>query len=108
YEDKFSPTELRTIQDWIIRRQLLGTPGVADVSSFGGFLKQYEVSIDSDRLKSLDVSIPEVTQALEKNNQNTGGSYLKTGPRAYFIRTEGLVSSPEDIGKIVVRTNENG
>ncbi|RYZ50892.1 MAG: efflux RND transporter permease subunit, partial [Sphingobacteriales bacterium] len=108
YEDKFTPTELRTIQDWIVRRQLLGTPGIADVSSFGGFLKQYEVAIDPDRLKSLGVTIPEVTKALEQNNQNTGGSYIKSGPRAYFIRTEGLVNSAEEIGKIVVRTDQSG
>src|SRR6478672_11871560 len=80
YEGKYDALELRTIQDWIIRRQLLGTPGVADVSSFGGYLKQYEVAVDPIKLKSLNLTINDVFSALEKNNQNTGGSYIEKGP----------------------------
>ena len=108
YEKRYSPTELRTIQDWLVRRQLLGTPGVADVSSFGGLLKQYEVAIDPERLRSLNVTIEEVYQAVARNNQNTGGAYLDQKPTAYFIRTEGLAASTADIGNIVVRTTGNG
>ena len=107
YEHKFDATELRTIQDWIIRRQLLGVEGIADVSSFGGYLKQYEIALNPDKLSSMDISISEVFKALEKNNQNTGGAYIDKKPNAYFIRTEGLIKSIEDIENIVVRTNAN-
>jgi heavy metal efflux system protein len=105
YEAKYSTMELRTIQDWIVRRQLLGTPGVADVSSFGGYLKQYEVSVNPDKLKSMNVSLAEIFEALSKNNENTGGAYIEKKPNAYFIRGIGLVTSLEDIEKIVVKTN---
>lgn len=108
YEDQYDATELRTIQDWIIRRQLLGTKGVADVSSFGGYLKQYEISLDPDKLKSYNLSIQDVLTALEKNNQNTGGAYIEKGPTAQFIRSEGLVTSNDDIERIVVTNTENG
>lgn len=103
YENRYSPTELRSIQDWVVRRQLLGTPGVADVSSFGGLLKQYEIAIDPDRLRSYGLSIGDLFTALSRNNQNTGGAYIDKKPSAYFIRTEGLVTNLDDIGRIVVR-----
>lgn len=103
YEQKFSQTELRTIQDWIIRKQLLATEGIADVSSFGGQLKQYEVSVRSDKLRSLGVSISDVYDALQNNNQNTGGAYIEKGPTVLFIRTEGLAKTIEDIEQIVVK-----
>jgi cobalt-zinc-cadmium resistance protein CzcA len=108
YEKKYNATELRTIQDWIVRRQLLGTPGVADVSSFGGLLKQYEVALDPERLRSLGVTVNEVYQAVASNNQNAGGAYLDQNPTAAFIRTEGLATSPADIGNIVVRSTSTG
>ena len=108
YEDEYSLMELRTIQDWIVKRQLIGTPGVADVSTFGGKVKQYEIAVDPARLRSMQVSISDIFTALEKNNQNTGGAYIDKKPSAYFIRSEGLVGSLEDIGNIVVRTGENG
>ncbi|WP_353185282.1 CusA/CzcA family heavy metal efflux RND transporter [Parapedobacter lycopersici] len=108
YEDRFSLMELRTIQDWIVRRRLLGTPGVADVSSFGGYLKQYEVAIDPDRLRAMNVTLSELFGALEKNNQNTGGAYIEKQPNAYFIRSSGLINDLKDIEKIVVRVNPNG
>lgn len=108
YENKYPPMELRTIQDWIIRRQLLGTEGVADVSSFGGYLKQYEIALNPDKLRSMNISISDVFIALKKNNQNTGGAYIDKKPNAYFIRSEGLIGSKEDIEKIVVKTNANG
>lgn len=107
YEKKYDATALRTIQDWIVRRQLLGVEGIADVSSFGGYLKQYEIALNPDKLRSMDISISDIFKALEKNNQNTGGSYIDKKPNAYFIRSEGLINSMEDIENIVVRTNEN-
>lgn len=103
YEQKFSQTELRTIQDWIIRKQLLSTEGIADVSSFGGQLKQYEVSVRTDKLRSLGVSISDVYDALQNNNQNTGGAYIEKGPTVLFIRTEGLAKTIEDIQQIVIK-----
>ncbi len=108
YEDKYSAMDLRTIQDWIVRRQLLGTPGVADVSSFGGYLKQYEVAIKPEILRSMNLTINDIFTALEKNNQNTGGAYIDKRPNAYFIRSEGMVSSLEDIENIVVKTKADG
>lgn len=107
YEDKYDATELRSIQDWIIRPQLLGTPGVAEVNTLGGYLKQYEIAIQPDKLKSMNTTIPEIFDALERNNENTGGAYIDKKPYAYFIRGIGMVSSIEDISKIVVK-NQNG
>jgi len=108
YEQKYDAMELRTIQDWIIKRQLLGTPGVAEVSGFGGFVKQYEIAVNPDRLHSMNVTISEIFDALQKNNQNTGGAYIDKKPNAYFIRSEGLVKSVDEIGKIVVKPTESG
>lgn len=108
FESRYTALELRTIQDWIVRRQLLGTPGVADVSSFGGFLKQYEVAVDPDKLMSLGITIEEVFTALEKNNQNAGGSYIEKGPTVLFIRSEGLAANIDDINKIVVKNTTSG
>ncbi|KIC94160.1 CusA/CzcA family heavy metal efflux RND transporter [Flavihumibacter solisilvae] len=108
YEQQYSLTDLRTIQDWIIRRQLLGTPGVADISSFGGHLKQYEVAVMPDRLKSMGTSVAEVFQALEQNNQNSGGAYIEKNATALFIRTEGLATSLDDIRSIFVKHTAEG
>ena len=108
YESKYDAMELRTIQDWIVRRQLLGTPGVADVSSWGGKLKQYEIAVNPDKLHAMNIGISEIFAALQKNNQNTGGAYIDQKPYAFFIRSEGLAQNLEDIEKIVVRNNFNG
>ncbi len=108
YESVFGLDELRSIQDWIVRRQLLGTPGVADVSSFGGWLKQYEVSVQADKLKSMGVTIADVFDALEKNNQNSGGAYIEKGNEMLFIRTEGMTGTIEDIEKIRIKTTPAG
>ena len=108
FEKKFDLTELRTIQDWIIRRQLMGTPGVADVSSFGGKLKQYEVALDPSKLQSLGISLEQVFTALEKNNQNSGAAYIEKGPQLLFVRTEGLAESIEEIENIYVTNAGNG
>ncbi|RMZ61075.1 CusA/CzcA family heavy metal efflux RND transporter [Chryseobacterium nematophagum] len=106
-ENKYNAKELRTMQDWIVRRQLNGTPGVAEINSFGGQLKQYEVAIDPNRLKAMGVSITDIFTALEKNNQNTGGAYIDKKPNAYFIRGIGIVTSLEDVKNIAVK-NETG
>lgn len=108
YEGKYGPMELRTIQDWIVRRQLLGTPGVADVSSFGGELKQYEIAVKPEQLKAHNITIADVFDALEKNNQNTGGAYIEKGPTVLYIRSEGLTAGIDDIEKIVVQNLDNG
>ncbi|MBT2621829.1 CusA/CzcA family heavy metal efflux RND transporter [Chryseobacterium sp. ISL-6] len=106
-EKKYNAKELRTMQDWIVRRQLNGTPGVAEVNSFGGELKQYEVAINPNRLKAMGVSITDIFTSLEKNNQNTGGAYIDRKPNAYFIRGIGMVTSLEDVKNIAVK-NETG
>ncbi len=108
YESKFDARELRTIQDWIIRRQLLGTPGVADVSSFGGLLKQYEIAIKPNELKAYNITVADVFSAIENSNQNTGGAYIEKGPTILYIRSEGLVKDMADIENIVIRQTANG
>jgi cobalt-zinc-cadmium resistance protein CzcA len=107
YEDKYDAMELRTIQDWIVKRQLSGIPGIVEINSFGGYLKQYEVAVDPDVLFSLNITIGEVFEALNKNNQNTGGSYIEKVNRAYYIRSEGMISRTKDIEQVVV-ANRNG
>ena len=107
-ESKYTAMDLRTMQDWIVARQLYGTPGVAEVNSFGGQVKQYEVAVNPDRLIAMGITIPEIFVALEKNNENTGGAYIDKKPNAYFIRGVGLISSFDDIRNIVVKTNPNG
>ena len=108
YEDQYNVMELRTIQDWIVRRQLLDVKGVAEVSSFGGYLKQYEVAVIPEKLMAYNITIGDVFTALETNNQNTGGSYIEKGPTILFIRSEGLVGGMEDIRNIVVKNLPNG
>ncbi|MDB5277350.1 MAG: CusA/CzcA family heavy metal efflux transporter [Ferruginibacter sp.] len=108
YENKYTAMELRTIQDWIVRRQLLGVKGVAEVSSLGGYLKQYEIAVDPAKLKSANITIKDVFSALEDNNQNTGGAYIEKGPTVLFIRSEGLVGSFDDINNIVVKNLADG
>lgn len=105
YENKYSLADLRTIQDWLVRRQLLGTKGVADVSTFGGELKQYEVAVNPSLLKAMNLSIADVFNALHNNNQNTGGAYIEKGPTVLYIRSEGLAGNIDDIENIVVRNS---
>ena len=102
-EGKYSSKDLRAMQDWIVARQLYGTEGIAEVNSFGGELKQYEVAVDPNRLRALGVSIPDIFDALERNNQNTGGAYIDKKPNAYFIRGIGMVTSLEDVRNIAIR-----
>jgi len=107
YEDDYDATELRTIQDWIVRRQLSGIPGVVEINTWGGYLKEYEVSINSKRLQANDISVSEVFQALESNNSIAGGSYIEKNEEAYFIRGEGLLKSLEEIENISVSMRGN-
>ena len=107
YKDKYSLADLRTIHDWIVKRQLSGTKGIVEVSGFGGFIKQYEVAVHPATLRLFDITLSEIVEALKTNNQNTGGSYIQDGPYAKYIRAEGILTSIADIEYIVVKTNNN-
>jgi cobalt-zinc-cadmium resistance protein CzcA len=107
FADKYTDTDLRTYQDWIVKRQMAMLQGVVEVNSFGGRIKQYEVAVDPDRLKSMGVTIADVFHALEVNNENTGGAYIVKNHKANFIRGEGLARSLDDLRHIVVRTENN-
>ena len=104
YEHQYSLTQLRTMQDWIVRKQLSGTPGVAEVSGWGGYVKQYEVAINTDQLNASGVSVSEVFDALQRNNANTGGSYIEQNSNQYYIRGIGVVKNLEDVANITVKT----
>lgn len=108
FEKKYDATELRTIQDWMIRRQLLGVDGVADVSGFGGKLKQYEIAVDLVRLKGFGLTVGDVFKAVEQNNQNTGGAYIERNSSTTYIRTEGLMKSEEDIEQTIISQSSFG
>ncbi len=106
YESQYNDTTLRTIQDWIIKRQMAMLPGVVEVNSFGGHIKEYEVAIAPERLKSMGITISEIYNAIQKNNANTGGAYITSNHKANFIRGEGLASSLEDLKNIVIKTED--
>jgi cobalt-zinc-cadmium resistance protein CzcA len=108
YESKYDPMELRTLQDWVVRREMLGTPGVADINSYGGFVKEYEIAVNPERLRGMNLTLNDVFETLEKNNENTGSAYIEKNPNAYFIRGIGLVNNREDIEKMVVKTSTGG
>lgn len=101
---KYTPTEIRTIQDWVVRRKLLGLPGVADVSGYGGFTKEYQAKIKPERLKSLGITVDELYEALAKGNSNTGGAYIEKDNKAYTIRGIGLAKNLDDIANTVIET----
>jgi len=107
-EQKYSAMDLRTMQDWIVARQLTGISGVAEITGFGGISKQYEVAVNPDRLKAMNITIPEIFNALQRNNENTGGAYIDKKPNAYFIRGVGLVKTFSDIQNIVIKHQGNG
>jgi cobalt-zinc-cadmium resistance protein CzcA len=104
YEHQYSLTQLRTYQDWIVRKQLSGTPGVAEVSGWGGYVKQYEVAINSERLNASGVTVSEIFTALQRNNANTGGSYIEQNSNQYYIRGIGVVKNMTDISNITIKT----
>jgi len=106
YEKKYDLTQLRTYQDWIIRKQLAGTPGVAEVSGWGGYVKQYEVAIDAERLNATGVTLADIYQALQDNNANTGGSYIEQDANQYYIRGIGVVKTMADIAAIAIKTTD--
>jgi len=103
YEDKYSPRELRTVQDWIAKRQLSGIPGVVEVNTWGGFLKQYEIAINPEQLRASNIKLLEVFDAIDKNNSVAGGAYIEKQNMSYFIRGDGMVNSLSDIEAIVVK-----
>ncbi len=105
YENKYSARELRTIQDWIVKRQLSGIPGVVEINAWGGYLKEYEVAINTKKLNAMNISVSRVFDALEKNNSVAGGGYIEKADQAYFIRGQGRVNSLEDIRNIIVKNN---
>ncbi|GGF80111.1 CusA/CzcA family heavy metal efflux RND transporter [Wenyingzhuangia marina] len=107
FKEQYSASDLRTIQDWIVKRQLLGIEGVAEINSMGGYLKQYEVAIDPMVLKSMNLNITNIFDALEKSNENTGGAYIEKKPNTYYIRAKGIAKSLEDIGNIVIQKQNN-
>ena len=107
YENRYSPMELRTIQDWIAKRQLSGIPGVVEVNTWGGFLKQYEIAINPEQLRSANITLLEVFDAIDKNNSVAGGAYIEKQDMSYFIRGDGMVNNIDDIKSIVVK-NING
>jgi len=107
YEDQYDAMELRTIQDWIVKRQMALVPGVVEVNAFGGFVKQYEVAINPDKLKSFGITMHQVLEALKANNANTGGAYIEKNHQANFIRGEGLARSISDLENTVV-INDSG
>ncbi|MGJ5642704.1 CusA/CzcA family heavy metal efflux RND transporter [Formosa sp. S-31] len=105
FEERYSITDLRTIQDWIVKRQLSGIPGVVEINTWGGYLKQYEVSINPLKLTAMNITVSEIFEALQKNNSVAGGGYIEKSNQAYFIRGEGLAKSIKDIENIVVKNN---
>ena len=107
YRNEYSLSDVRTIQDWIVRRKLSGIPGVVEINTWGGYLKQYEVALNPEKLRSLNVSVSQTFSALEKNNSIVGGGYIEKTNQTYFIKGEGLVGSLEDIENIVIE-NRNG
>ena len=107
FQDKYSLSDLRTMQDWSVQRQMAMVPGVVEINAIGGKIKQYEVAVDPNELKAIGLTITDVFEALEANNKNTGGAYIEKNHQANFIRGEGLVRSLDDIKKIVIK-NENG
>ena len=107
YKNNYTVEELRTIQDWIVKRQLSGIPGVVEINTWGGFLKQYQVAINTEKLNAMNITSQDVYMALEKNNSISGGGYIEKVNQAYFIRGEGLITSLDDIKNCVVK-NENG
>tara|TARA_R110000765_G_scaffold90429_4_gene172123 strand:- start:743 stop:5080 length:4338 start_codon:yes stop_codon:yes gene_type:complete len=106
YKEEYTTTDLRTIQDWIVKRQLSGIPGVVEVNTWGGFLKQYEVAINTQKLNAMNITASDVFKALESNNSVSGGGYIEKVNQAYFIRGEGLVTSLEDIRNIVIENKD--
>jgi heavy metal efflux system protein len=102
FADQYSLADLRTLQDWVVKRQLSGIPGVVEINTWGGYLKQYEVAVNPERLRGANLSLAEVYKALQTNNSAAGGGYIEKTNESFYIRGEGLISSLEDIENTVV------
>ncbi len=107
-DGSYDATALRTIQDWNVRRQLLGVPGATEINSFGGKEKQYQVRLDPEKLQSYGLTLREVFASVGANNANVGGAYIEKGSEQYLLRGIGLVEKSEDIENIVVKTGKEG
>jgi cobalt-zinc-cadmium resistance protein CzcA len=101
---KMSSTELRTLQDWVVARQLKTVPGVADVVTYGGFVKQYQVEPDLAKMKAYGVTLQQLFTALDRGSANAGGGYIEKGEQQYLIRGIGMLKSSDDVGNVVVAT----
>lgn len=106
FAHQYDATKLRTIQDWIVKRQMNGTKGIIEVSSFGGYLKQYDVALIPSQLKTHNLTVSDVIQALEANNENSGGSYIEKGPYSFYIRTEGILEDINAINEVLVKNKK--
>lgn len=106
FKEQYTPMELRTIQDWVVKRQLTGIPGVVEVNTWGGFLKQYEVSINPEKISAYGITLLDIYNALEKNNGLAGGAYIEKENFTYFIRGNGMIDNNTEIGKIRVKTKD--
>lgn len=106
HADQYSISDLRTIQDWTVKRQLSGIPGVVEVNTWGGHLKQYVVELDPNRLKAMNVSIEEVYTAIERNNGIVGGGYIEKSNQTYYIRSDGLIANLDELKQIVVSNHQ--
>ena len=106
YEDRYSIMDLRTIQDWMVKRQLSGIPGVVEVNTWGGFLKQYEVAIEPDKLRSAGISLSDIFTAISSNNSVAGGAYIEKDHQSYFIRGDGLIGSLDELENVVIKTRK--
>jgi cobalt-zinc-cadmium resistance protein CzcA len=107
FQKNYSITDLRTIQDWIVKRQMAGVEGIVEVSSFGGKLKQYEVSVNPANLQGLGITLNDIYDALASNNSNGGGSYIEKTHYRYYVRTEGLINSLEEIRQIPIKVRDS-
>ena len=107
YDTVYNDMDLRTMQDWIVKRQMAMLPGVVEVNSFGGRRKQFEVAVNPDKLRSMGITITDIFNALKNNNENVGGAYIEKNHQANFIRGEGLIRSIDDIKNTPV-TTKNG
>ena len=107
-DGSYDAKALRTVQDWNVRRQLLGDPGATEINSFGGYEKQYQVRLEPAKLQSYGLTMRDVFEAVSRNNANVGGAYIQKGAEQYLLRGLGLVENPEDIGNIVVKTGPEG
>ncbi len=106
YEGLYTLTDLRTLQDWVVKRQLSGIKGVVEINTWGGFLKEYEVAVNPEKLRAMNLSVRTVYEALQRNNSAAGGGYIEKTNESYFIRGEGLVTSLEDVANVVVEIRE--